>query len=366
VLRERYELHERIGSGASGTVYRGFDRKRKRRVAVKVLHARHARDRAVLEAFAREASAAERMVHPNLVQVYGYGHDTHGHLFIVMELLQGRTLEDVLRETPRPQVAWAVQVVSQVLSALDAAHDAGVVHRDAKPANVLVLDPRPGDDGPRVKLCDFGVARIRRASGAFDSTRFGTEPSDTVSGPGGVGRVWGTPEYMAPEQARGHAVHRTADIYACGVMLYEMMTGALPFTGDSPHQVAVAQTRNAPRPPRRLRPELDPALEEVILRAMAKDPSQRFRNAQAMRSALLSVIGDAGDEPRKAPPTVVFQPASSFPPPLDLDGTGRGRLSTPEALELAAFTGEGRRRLWLIATGVALALVAVVILTQLR
>jgi serine/threonine-protein kinase len=316
VLIERYELFECIGAGATGTVYRGFDRKRQRKVAVKVMHPRHARDQGFMAAFSREARAGERMIHPNLVQVYGYGDAGDGLLFIVMELLEGPTLERLLDKQPRPSRRWAMKVIAQVLSALDAAHDAGVIHRDVKPANLVLLrQPRgrrvPAADisDPHVKLCDFGVARIRRSSAALDSMR--VDAGDT----GPVGLLWGTPEYMAPEQAQGRSVDRRSDIYACGVMLYEMVTGKLPFLASSPQETARAHVQHEPVPPRELRPELSPELEEIILRAMAKDPAERFRNAQAMRSALLSLLGDEGGRHRAAP-TVVFERSSDRPPPM--------------------------------------------------
>ncbi|MDH5674812.1 MAG: serine/threonine protein kinase [Myxococcales bacterium] len=340
-LRGRYALEQRIGSGSSGSVYRAFDVVHGRDVAVKVLHERHARDRSIVEAFEREARAAERMVHPNLVELLSFERDAGGYLFIVMELLEGDTLEQRLTRPPLPPTEWVTDVMEQVLNALDAAHDAGIVHRDVKPANVLVSEDRDKFQ-LRAKLCDFGVARIRKSSGQIAGAQ-----ADSMSD---IGSVWGTPEYMAPEQARGLPVSPQADLYACGVMLYELTTGRLPFAGRGPRELAMQHMTQKPPPPSLFRPDMDRRLEDIILRAMAKDPAERFGNAQAMRAALMALRYGPDDswghtalitglipEKARSAPTLRFeledleeieelQPASvpsSIPPPLPPEALGR-------------------------------------------
>ncbi len=313
-LADRYILARKIGVGATATVYRGWDTKRRRDIAVKVMHPHHGWNPRVVDTFVHEIRAAARMVHPNLVQLHGAGQDDEGHTFIVMELVRGKTLERLL-EDGMPSIDWSIDVVMQVLDALDAAHDAGIVHRDAKPANVLIegdLETLP----PRARLCDFGVARIRQLG--VD----GSVPPETTHG-----HVWGTPAYMAPEQAEGRAVGPEADIYACSIMLYQLVTGALPFDADDPEEIADRQVHCEPLPPRQLRPDLDPALEAIILRGLAKAPEARFRNAQAMRSALFQLGRDAHGRKDTAP-TIRFQRTSAtdalfgterVPAPLETD-----------------------------------------------
>jgi serine/threonine protein kinase len=269
LLDDRYELRSLRGSGGMATVFEGYDRALDRRVAVKFLQASRA-DGLARQRFEREARAAASLMHPNAVAVYDVGEDG-SNVFIVMELVEGPTLaERIRREGPLP-VGDAVSITDQLLAVLDAAHDQGIVHRDVKPGNVL-LTP----DGT-AKLVDFGIAKA-----------FGDASPDLTA----TGEVLGTPRYLSPEQAAGHGATPQSDLYAVGVILYEMLAGEPPFTGPSATAVALAHQRERVPPLSKRRPDLSPALIAVVDRALAKDPSRRFASAAQMRAAL---HGDTAD-----------------------------------------------------------------------
>ncbi len=266
LLGDRYELGRLLGRGGMARVYEGHDRVLDRRVAIKVLDARLAADAEFVTRFQREARAAARLAHPGVVAVYDTGeHD--GTRFIVMEYVEGRTLADVLAEGPLSP-ARAVEVGREVLAALGAAHDRGLVHRDVKPANIMVTP-----EGA-LKVMDFGIARA-----AEDGTRLTTAAS-----------VIGTPSYMAPEQVEARPVDARTDLYALGAVLYECLVGAPPFEGSSAITVAARHVNDAPEPLRRRRPEIPPRLEAVVLRALAKDPADRWPEAAAFRAALEDAV----------------------------------------------------------------------------
>jgi eukaryotic-like serine/threonine-protein kinase len=270
----RYRVQDRIGSGGMGDVYRAEDTHLKRDVALKVLHRRFARDEQFVERFRREASSAASLQHPNVVSVYDRGeHD--GTYYIAMEHLDGRTLKELVAEdSPLPQER-AIDIGIQILQAAGFAHKRGVVHRDFKPQNVIV------DGRDEVKVTDFGIAR----AGASDITE--------------TGSILGTAQYLSPEQAEGGAVTSASDVYSIGVILYEMLTGRLPFEGDS--AVAIAVKHLTEEPPRlaQLRPDIHPGLEAAVMKALAKDPAQRWGSAEELVSALQAAraqiaMGDEG------------------------------------------------------------------------
>jgi eukaryotic-like serine/threonine-protein kinase len=264
-LGERYELGHQIGSGGMATVYLAYDTVLDREVAVKILAERFAADQAFVERFRREASAAAGLNHPNIVAVYDRGgaEDTY---YIVMEYLSGPDLKKVIRDQGPLDPAVAVDNALQILSALTAAHGAGIIHRDIKPQNVMV-----GEDG-RLRVADFGIARA-------DADQQMTE----------AGSVIGTAQYLSPEQAQGEETTAASDTYAVGVVLYEMLTGRVPFDGDRPVTVAMKQINEPPVPPRVFAPDIPPALDAVVMKALSKRPEDRFVTAEDFTAALLDV-----------------------------------------------------------------------------
>ncbi len=277
VLLGRYKLNARVGAGGMATVYDGEDLLLGRRVAIKIPHPALATDPAFLYRFVNEARAAAALAHPNVVAVYDVG-EIEGLPFLVMEFVAGETLKDLLcREGPLPPES-VVQVGIQVAAALDAAHRRGLIHRDIKPQNIL-LAPE-AELGPhsrfRVKLADFGIAL---ALGADSATRPGV--------------LLGSAPYLAPELVRGESATPQSDIYALGVVLYEMSTGRLPYSGDTPLAMALQHVEAEPRRPTAWNPALPPALEGIILRAMAKAPAARFATAAELGAALQAVTQGA-------------------------------------------------------------------------
>jgi hypothetical protein len=271
VLGGRYRIEERLASGGMGAVYRATDQKLDRPVALKILKEELAHDERFVERFRREAQAAGALSHPNVAAVYDLGIDGDRY-FIVMELAQGRDLARLLREEGRLSPERAARLGVQIARALAHAHAAGVVHRDIKPANVIV------DEGDRVKVTDFGIARAVGQS------------TLTVAG-----SVLGTAEYISPEQAEGRAVGPRADIYSFGVVLYEMLTGSVPFTGESALAVAMRHVREEMPRPSALASDIPSSLERVILRATEKDPSARFADASELALVLEGFISSGGE-----------------------------------------------------------------------
>ncbi|HLH24645.1 MAG TPA: protein kinase [Chloroflexota bacterium] len=292
VLLARYKLNARVGAGGMATVYDGEDLLLGRRVAVKIPLPSFASDPAFVARFENEARAAAALAHPNLVGVYDVGED-EGTRFIVMEFVDGETLKDLIRREAPLLPEDLVQVGTQVADALDAAHRRGLVHRDVKPQNIL-LTPEG-----RVKLADFGIAL---ALGAESATRTGT--------------VLGTADYLAPEVARGESATPLSDIYALGVVLYEMCTGQLPYEGDSPLAIALQHIEAEPPRPRAWNPQVPAALEAIVLRAMAKAPGERFQTAAALAEALRAfargeAVEDTAGRPASAPGAAPDQAATT-------------------------------------------------------
>jgi serine/threonine-protein kinase len=270
VIANKYRIESLVGSGAVGAVYRAAHNELARAVAIKVLHPHCRADPHLMQSFRAEARAASLLHHPNVTVVHDLGEEPDGLVYIVMEYLQGWTLQTVLDEELRLPPARAVAIMLQVCAALAAAHERGIVHRDVKPDNVILV-PTHDDEGlpfEMVKVCDFGIAALE--SGPDDD-------DDEYTA--------GTPEYMAPEQAAGRADART-DVYACGVVLYEMVTGRPPFVGDGPVATLKRHAIEPPVPPSELVPELPPALEASILRALEKSPQRRYATMREMRADL--------------------------------------------------------------------------------
>lgn len=278
-----YRLDAVLGSGASGVVYRAEHLGIEAPVAVKLPNPELISNPATKALFRREARAAARFNHPNSVQVLDFGTEPDGLVYVVMELVEGRELlAAILDESPMPP-ARIVHILGQVLGALAAAHDAGIVHRDVKPENILLVEHASGETA---KLADFGIAKPFGGS-LPDSAAL------TIAG-----MLNGTPTYMAPEQASGAELDGRADLYAVGAILYEMLCGTPPFLDEKPFDLILAHLMRAPSPPSERRAGVSPALEAVAMRALAKKPENRYADARAMRAALFAALDDDAETPR--------------------------------------------------------------------
>jgi eukaryotic-like serine/threonine-protein kinase len=261
----RYRVVRKLGSGGMADVYLAEDEELGRRIAIKILNDRHASDDQFVERFRREAKNAAGLSHPNIVQIYDRG-EAEGTYYIAMEYLEGRTLKEAAAQRKPFPVGEAIAFARQILAALRFAHRKGIVHRDIKPHNALI------DDDGRVKVTDFGIARAGAASQMTEA-----------------GSIIGTAQYLSPEQARGGAVDHRSDLYSVGVVLYELLTGSVPFTGDTPVEIAMKHLSKVPEPPSSKRPDIPRALDQVVLRALAKDPDERYGSAEEMDAELARV-----------------------------------------------------------------------------
>ncbi|HEX3032915.1 MAG TPA: Stk1 family PASTA domain-containing Ser/Thr kinase [Bacillota bacterium] len=265
-LSRRYDLVEQLGGGGMALVYRARDRYLNREVTVKILRPQYTSDLDFVERFRREAQAIASLSSPNIVSVYDVGEEEGIH-FIVMEYIEGKNLKEVIREKGRLSIGEAVNYAKQICEGLEHAHQRGIVHRDVKPHNILVTSTG------RVKVTDFGIAKAIT--------------SDAVTQ---AGTIIGSVHYIAPEQAKGEAGGIRSDLYSVGVVLYEMVTGQLPFEGDTPIAMAMKHIQEEPVSPGCLNPEISPELEKVILRAMAKAPEKRYQRAWEMAVDLGTVL----------------------------------------------------------------------------
>ena len=263
VFAERYKLEDFIGQGGMSLVYRAVDIRTGHSVAVKILKSEYNGDKEFLERFQREAQAASLMSHHNLVNLLDVGVEGE-YRYLVLEYVNGNTLKDIIRQKGRLNYQTAIQITVRILSALQHAHDNGIIHRDIKPQNVLIHA-----DG-HVKVSDFGIARMTNA--------FTISKGDTV-----VGSV----HYSSPEQATGSVVEATSDIYSTGVVMYEMLTGRVPFVGDTPVAVAMQHVQDPPPPITDFAPETPPAVVAVVMKALEKNPKNRFQSAREMADALM-------------------------------------------------------------------------------
>jgi beta-lactam-binding protein with PASTA domain/predicted Ser/Thr protein kinase len=307
VFDGRYKVVRKLGAGGMANVYLAEDQELGRRVAIKMLDERHAQDEQFVERFRREAKNAAGLSHPNIVSIYDRG-EAEGTYYIAMEYLEGRTLKELLVSRGPTPLAVAIDYARQILAALGFAHRNGIVHRDIKPHNVVVAP-----DG-RLKVTDFGIAR----AGASQMTE--------------TGSIIGTAQYLSPEQARGAAVTPASDIYSVGIVLYEMLTGSVPFTGDTPLEIAMKHLSATPEPPSERRAEIPHELDSIVLRALAKNPADRYQSAEEMdadlaraaqgqtvspetEQAATQVLQGAGAATFASAPTeVVRRPVTAVPP----------------------------------------------------
>jgi serine/threonine-protein kinase len=261
VFDGRYRVVRKLGTGGMANVYLAEDQELGRSVAIKMLDERHSQDEQFVERFRREAKNAAGLSHPNIVSIYDRG-QAEGTYYIAMEYLEGRTLKELLVTRGPTPLPVAIDYARQILSALGFAHRHGIVHRDIKPHNAVVAP-----DG-RLKVTDFGIAR----SGTSQMTE--------------TGSIIGTAQYLSPEQAKGAPVTPASDIYSVGIVLYEMLTGSVPFTGDTPLEIAMKHLSTTPLPPSEARPEVPHELDSIVLRALAKDPEDRYQSADEMDADL--------------------------------------------------------------------------------
>jgi len=261
VFDGRYRVLRKLGTGGMANVYLAEDQELGRRVAIKMLDDRHSQDEQFVERFRREAKNVAGLSHPNIVAIYDRG-EAEGTYYIAMEYLEGKSLKELLVARGPTPLPVAIDYARQILAAVGFAHRHGIVHRDIKPHNVVVAP-----DG-RLKVTDFGIAR----SGTSQMTE--------------TGSIIGTAQYLSPEQAKGAPVTPASDIYSVGIVLYEMLTGRVPFTGDTPLEIAMKHLSTTPEPPSELRPEVPHDLDSIVLRALAKDPADRYQKAEDMDADL--------------------------------------------------------------------------------
>jgi serine/threonine-protein kinase len=331
IFAGRYRLERKLGSGGMADVWLAEDQELGRKVAIKMLHERYANDTQFVERFRREATHAAGLSHPNVVSIYDRG-EAAGSYFIVMEYVEGRTLKELIVTRGPCPVPVAISYVRQVLAALRYAHRNGIVHRDIKPHNVLV------DHEGRVKVADFGIAR----AGSSQMTE--------------AGSIIGTAQYLSPEQARGAPVDESSDLYSTGIVLYELLTGKVPFNGETPVEIAMKHLSQVPTAPSETRPEIPRDLDLVVLRALAKEPADRYRSAKEMdRDLELVGRGDSVGPETEEAATMVLAGAST--------------AATAVAARPAAYGGDERYRSydgevrtgrawwpWLLALAAAIAL----------
>jgi len=328
IVDGRYRIIGRLGSGGMADVYEAEDTQLGRRVALKLLYRRFAEDAEFVERFRREASSAAGLSHPNIVQVFDRG-QWDGTYYIAMELLEGRNLKEVVRDHGALDPALAADIVLQILKAARFAHRRGVVHRDIKPHNVIV------DQEGRAKVTDFGIAR----AGSSDMTE--------------TGSIMGTAQYLSPEQAQGHPVDARSDLYSIGVVLYELLCGVPPFDADSPVTIALKQVSEEPLPPRQRNPAVPPPLDAVTLRALRKEPAERFQDADAFIAALETamsgghvppaeeLVDELEDEDRRHIPPARIATAAIVVLALAALAVGAWALLTPEQKTVPSVVGKG-------------------------
>jgi serine/threonine protein kinase len=292
LLNNRYQLLERYGSGGMAVVFRGRDTLLDRYVAIKLVRDEEGRNANFDLQFQREARAAANLSHPNIVTVYDYGID-NGQPFIVMELVPGTNLKALLRKRGRFTVDEGIPLMVQACAGLGYAHRAGLVHCDVKPHNMLVTPDN------RLKVTDFGIARAMAT----------LNPGERMD------VVWGSPQYYSPEQAAGHVPSPASDVYSLGVVMYEMLTGTLPFTGSSAEELARLHLEADPVPPSEYVPDIPPALEDIILKVLSKEPSARYRTADQLGRVLMN-FGTQRVLPTIARPAAA-QPAQAANPVPD-------------------------------------------------
>ena len=322
ILANRYRLTEQIGMGGMAIVYRAVDLRTGHNVAVKVLRPEFNEDREFIGRFQREAEAASKMTHHNIVNLLDVGMDGDNR-YLVMEYVEGKTLKEVIQERGKLSAPLACQITIRILSALEHAHRNGIVHRDIKPQNILVHA-----DG-HIKVADFGIARI-------------ADSATLTKGD----NVMGSVHYFSPEQARGGGATAASDIYSTGVVLYEMLTGRVPFDGDNPVAVAMQHLHNAPAPIQSIAPDVPPAVIRVCMKAMEKNPAARYQSAREMATDLRAALEERGERMN------VPEPEAEVKQPKPQVASGERTVSsTGSRHKVTDEKGNGKLRILLIALG---------------
>ena len=331
IFAGRYRLERKLGGGGMADVWLAEDQELGRKVAIKMLHDRYANDTQFVERFRREATHAAGLSHPNVVSIFDRG-EAGGSYFIVMEYVEGRTLKELIVTRGPCPVPVAISYVRQVLAALRYAHRNGIVHRDIKPHNVLV------DHEGRVKVADFGIAR----AGSSQMTE--------------AGSIIGTAQYLSPEPARGAPVDESSDLYSTGILLFELLTGKVPFTGETPVEIAMKHLSQVPPAPSSIRSEIPHDLDLVVLRALAKEPADRYRSAKEMdRDLELVGRGDAVGPETEEAATMVLRGESTAETSVQPRPAGYGGDERYRAYEGQVKTGRAWWP-WLVAAAAAIAL----------
>ena len=266
-----YTITRKLGEGGMGSVYLASQQAIDQHIAIKVLHASAAKSDELVKRFNREAKTITMLTHPNIIRVFIFGRTEDGLIYLAMEFVRGRSLRQELARGAMDEMR-AIKILKQTLSALGEAHEIGIIHRDLKPDNILLTTYRGQTDF--VKVLDFGIAKVKETDGV---------PEQQLTQ---AGVVYGTPEYLSPEQAQALELDQRTDLYSLGVILYEMMTGVVPFKANTAVQILMNHVHTEPRPPSQHRP-VDPQMEKIILKALAKDPNKRYRDAAEFLEALL-------------------------------------------------------------------------------
>jgi eukaryotic-like serine/threonine-protein kinase len=340
-IEGKYRLDTKLGAGGMGAVYQSTRLLIGDQVAVKVLHLDQTADPNATERFRREAQAAARVQHPNAVTIYDFGVSPEGLVYLVMELIAGQSLRQLLQQTGALSPVDAASILGQVCAALDVAHQQEVVHRDIKPDNIIV---KATSEGWRVKVLDFGIAKLTNLKAATDQLTL-------------TGSMVGTPHYMSPEQCMGEDLDRRSDIYSLGILLYELLTGVVPFNATTWGAVIVQHVNNPPPPLSARRPELPRAVEAVVLRALAKERTARPQTAGMLARELAAAISGVVEPPSLSPPRgIPITPAPALPlapssgslsrgvPGATPPPAAKGNQAPTQVMKLSAVSGAKRQR----------------------
>ena len=299
LLNNRYQLEKKLDTGGMATVYLAKDLTLERSVAIKILRSDYSKDPAFRERFRQEAKAAANLSHSNIVTIHDFGLDDD-RLFIIMEYVPGSTLKDLIDKHGRLTVEDSIALIVQACAGIGYAHRAGLVHCDIKPQNILVSHDN------RVKVTDFGIARALASINPEERSEV----------------VWGSPQYFSPEQAAGKPPSPASDVYGLGVILYEMLTGQLPFTAQSSVELAKLHREAPPKPPKQINPSISPDLDHIILKVLSKEPSARYRTADQLGRVLITFV-------EKPVPTQTVQSSVSISKPLT--SPSKGQSATPQS-----------------------------------
>jgi serine/threonine protein kinase len=354
-IDDKFTILGHLGTGGMGSVYRALQHSMEREVALKLLKRALSEDKVIVRRFLQEAKGASKLNHPNVITLFDFGQTNDGELYIVMELLTGEGLHAVLKRHKRLTMARSIAIMCQVCDALQAAHEAGVIHRDLKPDNVYVIKGA-GQTGEFVKVLDFGIAKVLESEQNSQLTQ--------------TGSVCGTPAYMSPEQAMGHPVDARSDIYSAGILLYELLSGNQPFTAETPVALMMAQVRDEPPRLAEALPELQiPAeMDSLLQRTLSKEPDKRPQSATEFKQCLIRLL--AGMETAASPTDVDklsfidTQVGEAVEPPFESEyeptPKDTEQSATPSTTELINATARSKKLPWVLVGVLLLAIVGIV------